>query len=128
MSVLISALILASSAVECPSYIEDTQSLYKPVSGWEVLVGNQQKRLQAATVYIGHPNERASLQPVKIKSGGWSWTQLPSNAWLECEYVASSIRLIRPLAENDYCVFQDGDAGTNKPPSMKCTHRSDRRK
>ncbi len=123
MSTLTLAAALSLSVVQCPAYIYDVQSLHTPVSGWETAIGNSEKRLLSANVFVGHPRSRESIQPMKGKQRSWVWSDLPDNAWLECRYIASAISLYRPLNGNRSCVFMDAPAGSIDPPSMKCTSK-----
>lgn len=117
-------LALSVHTVSCPAMINAAETLQSPIAGWDVSYGNGQKRLVSAAVYAGKPSRRASVQPLPGKSRTWLWPDLPDNAWLECSYEATSVKLSRPLGVSYKCVFSETRAGSIEPPTMNCLRRT----
>lgn len=98
-----------SEELQCPSNIAVKETLEQSPQGWSIGNNGIPSSLARVTFFDGDPKNQASLAPDRdFKSGKdqvavWKFGAGQGPIWLACEYLSTSITLMRELPAYRQC-------------------------
>jgi len=125
---IFSAAVPAAAVVMCPDTIAVTQNA-APAGEWQVRDSGEKPQLERVTIYVGPPEQQASLKydrEIKRKSEiVQTWNLPPSKEgyWLACGYSNTSKQLYRKLPAMTAICGVTFDRGVNFPDGTPVIRR-----